>query len=132
IGRRVEFVRQDRESPGQGAAIVIFAHCEKGLAGFTAMGERGKPMEKVAEEACEQFMKWWKTGAACDERLADQLVLPASLVPAESRWTTPRETEHIRTVLWTVKQFLPIEYELTPGPGENTTVSLTGASLIQS
>jgi RNA 3'-terminal phosphate cyclase (ATP) len=129
VGRKIEVILRDKESPGQGAAVVITATCDGGFAGFTSIGERGKPMERVAEEPCQQFMKWWTTGAACDERLADQLVLPASLVKGESRWSTPRLTEHMRTVLFVVKQFVPIEYSLESGPGENTTVILNGAGI---
>jgi RNA 3'-terminal phosphate cyclase (ATP) len=94
--------------------VVVVAECENGHAAFTGLGERGKPMEKVAEEPSAQFLPWWKTGAAVDEHLADQLVLPLALVPGESRWTTPEVTEHLRTVLWLTEQFLPIRHENVP------------------
>jgi RNA 3'-terminal phosphate cyclase (ATP) len=127
VGRSVSVERRDRPSPGTGAAVVLAAECEGGLAGFTAPGERGKPMEKVAQEACEEFMRWWKSGAACDEHLADQLVLPMALVPGESRWTTPRVTEHLRTVLCVAQQFLPIEYTLDERPDGPARVTLRGS-----
>ena len=100
-----------REVPsiGAGAAVLLVAESEGGLAGFSAVGERGKRMETVAEEACGDFQAWWETGAACEEHLADQLVLPMALTAGESRWTTSRVTEHLRTVLWVVPQFLPVE-----------------------
>lgn len=118
IGRPVTVDRLGKPSPGPGAAVLIAAECENGLAGFASIGERGKPMEKVAEAPCEEFLKWWKSGAAVDEHLADQLVLPAALAGGESRWTTPAVTEHVRTVLWVVRQFLPVEVALEqPGEG---------------
>ena len=69
-------------------------------------------MEVVAQEAFEAFKTWWTSGAACDEHLADQLVLPMALAAGESRWSTQAVTEHLRTVLWVAEQFLPLETSL--------------------
>jgi RNA 3'-terminal phosphate cyclase (ATP) len=99
-----------------GASVGIAAECEGGFGGFSAMGERGKPIERVAAEAFEDFMQWWTSGAACDEHLADQLVLPMALARGESRWTTPVVSEHLRTVLWVAQQILPIEVVLDEEP----------------
>ncbi len=111
IGRRVDIERREKPSLGPGAAVVLSAECENGLAGFSSLGERGKPMEKVAEQACRDFLAWWKTGAAVDEHLSDQLVLPAVLTPGEHRWTTPMVTEHLRTAVWVAGKFVPLEYD---------------------
>ena len=86
-------------------------------------------MEKVAERPCEEFLTWWKSGAAVDAHLADQLVLPMALAPGESRWTTPEVTDHLRTVLWLVEKFLPIRVELAEQPNGPATVRLHGAPL---
>jgi RNA 3'-terminal phosphate cyclase (ATP) len=119
IGRevRLECVRGESLSPG--AAVQITVECENGLAGFAALGERGKPMEKVAEEACRAFLAWWKTGAACDEHLSDQWVLPMAVAVqggGAAVWVTDAETEHLRTVLAVAAEFLPLEYALEPLP----------------
>ena len=129
VGRKVTIERHDSGELARstGAAVVLTAECEGGFAGFTSLGERGKPMEKVAEQACDEFMKWWKTGAAVDEHLADQLVLPMSLVEGESRWTTPMVTEHLRTVLWVVDKFLPIEHRFEEQADGTSLVILKGA-----
>jgi RNA 3'-terminal phosphate cyclase (ATP) len=112
VGRQVRIVRREMPSLNAGAAVTLAVECEGGFAGFSGLGERGKPMEEVATEPCEQFMAWWKSGAACDEHLADQLVLPLALAKGESRWTTPVVTEHLRTLLWVVQQFLPVEFTI--------------------
>jgi RNA 3'-terminal phosphate cyclase (ATP) len=96
-----------------GAAVTVVADHEGGLAGFSAIGRRGWPMEEVAAEACRLFKDWDASGAACDEHLADQLVLPASLATGTSRWTTPVVTEHLTTVLEIVDAFIPITRTLT-------------------
>jgi RNA 3'-terminal phosphate cyclase (ATP) len=107
IGRKVHIEPRPKPSPGPGAAVVLAARCENGLAAFSAVGELRKPMEKVAEMPCKEFLRWWKRGAACDEHLADQLVLPMSFATGQSEWTTPVISEHLRTVLWVVQHFLP-------------------------
>jgi RNA 3'-terminal phosphate cyclase (ATP) len=112
-----------------GAAIVLTAECENGGGGWSVLGERGKPMERVAAEALRAFQKWFATGAAVDEHLADQLVLPCALVEAESRWTTPEITEHLRTVLHVAQQFLPITYTLEERADGSGLVSVRGSAL---
>jgi RNA 3'-terminal phosphate cyclase (ATP) len=122
----IEF--RDKPSKQPGAAVMIAAECENGFGGFSALGERGKPMERVAEDACQAFLAWWDSGAACDEHLADQMVLPMALAPGESRWTTPIMTEHLRTVIWVTQHFLPIEVDMPEHPGKPHMVILRGAA----
>ncbi|MBW3637458.1 MAG: RNA 3'-terminal phosphate cyclase, partial [Armatimonadetes bacterium] len=109
IGRKVIIENRAKPSSGPGAAVVVTAQCEAGYAGFSSVGELRKPMEKVAEAPCQEYLRWWKSGASCDEHLADQLVLPMAFASGPSRWTTPAVTEHLRTVMWVVQQFLDVE-----------------------
>ena len=126
-GVPVDFERCDLKSTGAGAAILVVAECENGIAGFSSLGERGKPMEGVAAGALKAFQKWFASGYATDEHLADQLVLPCALIPQESVWNTSEVTEHLRTVLFVAKQFLPrMKYELSENPDGSGTVRLTG------
>ena len=122
----VDLAVQVREasSTGPGAAVLLVADCEGGLAGFSALGERGKRMEDVAGDACRAFQAWRETGVACEEHLADQLVLPMALTPGESRWTTSQVTEHLRTVLRLVPQFLPVEASLAENADGSGLVTL--------
>jgi RNA 3'-terminal phosphate cyclase (ATP) len=126
IGRKAKMERRVKASPGPGAAVVLTAECENGFAAFSSIGELRKPMEKVAEAPAKEFMKWWKSGAACDEHLADQLVLPMCFVDRESRWTTPEVTEHLRTVLWVVQHFLEVEASLEEQAQGGGVVTLKG------
>lgn len=127
-GVPVETEHRDLPGVAPGAAVFLRAECENGSGGWTAVGERGKPIERVAMEALREFQKWFATGAATDEHLADQLVLPCAFVPSESRWTTPVVTEHLKTVLHVVQQFLPVQYTLTEQADGTTLVCLTGVS----
>jgi RNA 3'-terminal phosphate cyclase (ATP) len=85
---------------------------------YTALGERGKPAERVAEEACRAFLAFLRTAATVDEYLADQLVLPLALAGGPSRFRTPRITQHLLTNIATVRRFVPIEVRLVGALGE--------------
>ncbi|MCW3097745.1 MAG: 3-terminal-phosphate cyclase [Chthonomonadaceae bacterium] len=128
-GVPVKVEMRDLPSNGAGAAVVLVAECEQGIGGWTSLGERGKPMERVALEALRDFQKWFASEASVDAHLADQLVLPAALVPATSRWTTSEVTDHLRTVLFVVRQFLPIEYAIDEVPNGNAVVTVSGVDL---
>lgn len=113
---------------GMGAAVLLAAECESGTSGWTSLGERGKPMERVCLEAVRRFQKWHATETATDEHLADQLVLPCALMSGLHRWTTPQVTEHLRTVLFVVERFLPVKSELEERPDGTGQVTLQGVS----
>ncbi|MEZ0324526.1 MAG: RNA 3'-terminal phosphate cyclase [Fimbriimonas sp.] len=104
--------RRLKPSPGVGAAAFAHTEFEGGFGGFISLGEKGKPMEKVAEECGSAFEKWMQADAAVDEHLADQLVLPMALAKGRSRWRTIEVTEHLRTVLWLVGLFVPAAMEI--------------------
>jgi len=120
---------RDLPSPGQGAAITLVAECESGPVGFSAIGERGKRIETVAAEACAEFEAWHAAKAACDEHLADQLALPFALTAGESRWSVSRVTEHLRSVLWLLPQFLPLTVEIQQEKSAVGTVSMISRGL---
>ena len=124
----VMVVPRDVPSPGPGAAVFLLVGCENVRAGFSAIGERGKPMEAVVGAACEDLLAWFHSGAACEEHLADQLALPVALTPGLSRWTTSRATEHLRTVLWVLPQFLDVKASLTENADGTGAVSVRGTS----
>ncbi|MGD8399240.1 MAG: RNA 3'-terminal phosphate cyclase, partial [Anaerolineae bacterium] len=105
INARVDVL--DADSKGQGTAVFLWTESESTLAGFTSLGKRGKPAEEVAADAVDALLDYLDTGAALDEHLADQLILPLALAGSPSRFTTERVTDHLLTSAWTVNQFLP-------------------------
>lgn len=109
-GLKIENV--DRPALGAGAAVFVGERYKNGFGGFSGIGERGKRMELVAEEAGAPFAHWRAGEATVDEHLADQLVLPAVLAKGASYWRTNVVTEHLRTVAWLVREFLDREIEV--------------------
>lgn len=112
-------------SPGTGSCLILIAEFENSLAGFTSLGERGKPAEKVAEEAVSEFLDYFKSGAAIDRHLADQLILPAALAQGPTSFTTSCLTGHLLTGVWVVEQFMGKKFTVEGkegGPGRVSTV----------
>ncbi len=103
-------VRTDHEyddADSTGTLVIIVATYRHSRAGFTAMGEPGKPAEDVAREAAAAFQDFHETAAAIDRYLADQL-LPL-LAIAGGRITTPEHTEHLETATDLLRTF---DYEI--------------------
>jgi RNA 3'-terminal phosphate cyclase (ATP) len=104
------------ESSGKGTYCFILAEFENVRAGFSALGELGKRAERVADEAVEDFLRYWDGKGALDHYLADQVVLYMALADGESIATLSEITDHLRTNLWAIEQFLPIKFDLEKDP----------------
>jgi RNA 3'-terminal phosphate cyclase (ATP) len=88
------------------------------LAGFDALGARGKPAERVADEAADAYLGFRESGAAVDPHLADQLVLYLAQAQGTSTFTTSTITSHLLTNLWVVEQFLGPTFRVQGNLGE--------------
>lgn len=102
----------DAPSPGQGTAVLLVAEFESVLAGFTSYGARGKRAEKVAEEACQEFIQYYDSRQALDKHLADQLILPMSLAAGRSGFTTCEVTQHLLTNVGVVERLMGAKAEI--------------------
>ena len=116
----------DAPSPGQGAFIFLRAESEHSIAGFTALGERGKRAEVVGAEAAASFLSYHAAGAALDPHLADQLSLYLSLCGEESGFTTSCVTGHLLTNLWVVGLFRKFRHSLEGEIGRPGRVKIAG------
>jgi RNA 3'-terminal phosphate cyclase (ATP) len=88
-----------------GAGIFLTAEYEHARAGFSALGTKGKASEAVAEEAVAALLAHRDSGAALDEHLADQLMLPMARASGRSSFSTERISRHLTTNAWVVEQF---------------------------
>jgi RNA 3'-terminal phosphate cyclase (ATP) len=112
-------------SIGQGTFFFLKAEFENSMAGFSALGEIGKRAEKVAEEACEEFLQFMQTQGAIDPHLADQLVPYLSLAEGTSTFTVSKVTKHLLTNIWVVKQFLQTEIMVEGEEGKEGKIIIT-------
>jgi RNA 3'-phosphate cyclase len=95
-------------------------------AGFTALGARGKPAERVADEVVEAYLAFRARGAALDRHLADQVLIYLALAKGPSRFTTEAVTSHLLTNVWVIEQFLGPTFEIKGALGEPGEISCQG------
>ncbi len=115
MAAKIETVVMKAACPGAG--LYLTAHYENSLAGFGAQGKRGKPAEQVAEEACFALLHHYRSGAALEQHLADQLILPAALCRGESVFGVERISPHLVTNAWVVERFGLARIDIVPAPG---------------
>lgn len=118
---------QNRALPVAGSAgtvTFILAQFENTFAGFTAIGERGRPAEEVGREAADAVARFMESAGAIDEHLGDQILLPAALLasgrlgpasPGTTRFTAAKVTEHLTTHARVLERFLPVKVMVEPG-----------------
>jgi RNA 3'-terminal phosphate cyclase (ATP) len=105
-------------TPGQGTFLFLHAESDQAFAGFTSLGARGKKAEVVGQEAAEDFLKYYVTGAALDPHLSDQVVLYLAMCREESVFSTSCITEHLMTNLWVIGLFHEYSYAVKGEPGK--------------
>lgn len=90
---------------GQGTFLFLKTESESCLAGFSSIGERGKRAEAVGREAADELIAYYRSGAAMDHHLADQLILYLALAKEASSFTASRISDHLLTNLWVTEKF---------------------------
>jgi len=110
-----------------GAGLFLTAEYDALRCGFNALGERGKPAERVAEEACAALMDHHASGAALDAHLADQILVPMAFAAGESRFTVERVTQHLETNAWVIERFDVAHIEIARQPTGTALVTVAPA-----
>ncbi len=91
--------------PGTVLAVELDTHPVPTL--FFALGARGKPAERVADEAVDQLLAYLDAGdALVDAHSADQLVLPLALAEGPSEYRVAEVTRHLTTNIAVIRRFL--------------------------
>jgi len=104
-------------SPGQGTVLFLTARFEGSVGGFTSLGRKGERAEEVADDACNEFVKFLDSKGVVDIHLADQLVLYMALARGRSTLITERITDHLLTNIWVIEQFLPLTFDVEEETG---------------
>lgn len=126
-GNRPDIETKSVPSLGTGNAFFLAAEFENSIAGFSSLGKIGKRAEKVAEEAVNEFIKFYKSDAGIEKHLGDQLIIYMALAEGKSSFTS-EISSHILTNCWVMEQFLPIRFEIKGKLGEIGSVSVEGTA----
>ncbi|HOT29846.1 MAG TPA: RNA 3'-terminal phosphate cyclase [Candidatus Ozemobacteraceae bacterium] len=96
------------DSLGPGNVAMLAMEFERGTALFTGFGELGVSRRTVAKGICEAANAFYRSGAAVEEHLADQLLIPMALAGGGS-FTTVSPTPHTKTNIDIVRRFLDVK-----------------------
>jgi RNA 3'-terminal phosphate cyclase (ATP) len=113
------------EGIGRGTFVFLKTETEGCMAGFSALGERGKRAETVGREAAEELISYYYADACLDHHLADQIVLYLAFADGPSSFTTSRITGHLLTNLWAIEKFTGLRYSVEGEKGKPGKVSMS-------
>jgi RNA 3'-terminal phosphate cyclase (ATP) len=106
-------ILRETHAGGPGAVASIAFRNRTFPAQFTALGEKGKPAEQVAEQALREAKRFCERRATIGPHLADQIALPLAFATGPSVYRTTQVTEHLRTNLAVISQFVDRPIRLT-------------------
>ena len=112
-----------------GTFLFLCAEYEETCCSFSALGARGKPAERVADEACSELIAHHERHGAVEAHLADQLLLPLSLADGRSEFSTSSVSAHLLTNAQLLGYFLPAAPVVNRDPGAPGTVRVAGAGV---
>ncbi len=114
--------------PSTGAGLFVAVRYEHSIAGFSALGERGKPSDVVAEEAIRPLITFHQQQAALDEHLPDQLIPALALAEGPSVLSTVAITQHVLTNIAIVQHFIKRPIKVEGAEGQAGIIRVEGTS----
>jgi len=110
----IEIVNDMSNPLQKGSSLVLWAETDSGaLLGGDAIGELGKPSEKVGREAADNLLKEISVKATVDSHLADMLVPYVALAQGNSVYLSGLATEHLDTNIWLAEKILGAKFQVT-------------------
>ncbi len=98
------------QSPG--SQICLIADFENATIGTDNLGKLGKPAEEVGKEAALELLKEQKSNACLDKHSADQILPYLAIADGKSQITVSEITNHVKTNIWVITQFLEGRFEI--------------------
>jgi RNA 3'-terminal phosphate cyclase (ATP) len=113
-------------SGGPGSVLAVIVETAAVPALFFGLGARGKPAEKVADEAVDQVIAYVKNSpTTVDPHSADQIVLPLALAEGPSSYPVSEVTRHLLTNVAVIRRFLARDIDVAGAEGEPGEVRIT-------
>ncbi len=116
-GYSVEIKTEVSGGISTGSGITLFTAYK----GSVSLGEKGKPAEKVGEEAAREILMEMNRRGAFDRFLADQVMIPAVIAKGETEYTATEITLHARSNAYVINSFFDGAAEI-----ESNTIRIKG------
>lgn len=114
-------VRGLPQDQGPGNALLVTLEQQYVTEMFCAFGEKAVRAEAVAKQATRAAHDYLRSGAAVDEYLADQIMLPMAL-GGGGRFTLSRISQHARTNAALISRFLPVNFSFVSNGNYHTCI----------
>jgi RNA 3'-terminal phosphate cyclase (ATP) len=119
-------IREEQWPGGPGSVLALVVDTSPAPALFFGLGERGKPAERVADEAVDQAGAYLDAApAAVDCHSADQTVLPLAMADGPSEFTVAEVTAHLLTNVAVIRRFVDRDIVCEGREGEPGRVCIT-------
>ena len=118
IDADIEVVYDESNPIQPGSSIVLWAETSTGvLLGADAIGEVGKPSERVGREAAEALLRELDSRATADVHMADILVPYVAMADGPCLYLTREMTEHLETNIWLTETILNARFSVSKVDG---------------
>jgi len=111
-GYNANIVAKDYRSPGKGTLLFLTSEFENIIAGFSSLGEKGKPAEIVAEEVAQKFIDFMGKDVCIGHYLADQILPYLCLARRKFKLNVAAISTHLVTNLWVIKKFFDYRIDI--------------------
>ncbi len=101
LGLKCDIKTEVLKELSTGSGITIWG----GYKGASSLGERGKPAEKVGEEAVNSFIEELNSQSAFDRHLADQVMIFSAVANGKTEYTTSVITKHVESNKYVIESF---------------------------
>lgn len=118
----IEVNRAKSRTPG--VHLTLTGEFENGYGSSQSMGAKGLRIESVVQSGFERFMDWFRSETTTDEYLIDQLIVAAAIAETPSTFKVHRLTQRFLTMVWVIKQFVPIHITVKGQEGEAGVVTV--------
>lgn len=112
LNMKCSALEKEVNAPSPGTYLFLKCEFRNGIAGFSSLGARGKPAEKVADEVFEEFSDFLNNPGFLDPHLADQVLIFLALARIPATLSVTKVTPHLLTNIWVIQQFLK-DYTIT-------------------
>ena len=117
-GLRVD-ISEESWQGGPGSVLALVLDTRPVPTMFFALGERGKPAERVADEATREVVRYNRLETpAVDQHSADQLLLPLCRAEGPSTFPVAEVSSHLVTNAFVIRQFVDRKIEIEGSEGE--------------
>jgi len=115
---------------GPGSGVVLYAETGSGsIIGADAIGDKGKPAEKVGSEAAERLLVEIKAGAPVDRHLVDMLIPYTAVAKGSSEILTSEITLHTLTNIRVTELIAGVQFRVKGELGNPGSIEVEGIGL---